>query len=181
MPRLAIPLFVGCITLAASAGCISSAQKETVDKWSAAYFQVERERGGKLEFGVRSASHIVPASFVLAKIGKPDYVVLGSQLERIIPNGTIRDAIIKRSSLDFAGLTMMSQPPQSATDSIMGSSLWFYDEAARYRWPSQPASFWGMGTGYQVLWFVVDSKNEIIAQGARGYAEPIAPFYHMKN
>jgi hypothetical protein len=169
------PLLIGLggfVVLTGLCGCVSSAQKDMVQKWFATYYLVERDREARVA--------PVPADVLPAKIGEPDYIVKGSALAAVVPNEKFRHSIVTLSALNLAGLTVENEPPQSAVDRIMGLSLWFYDEAARYPLPSEPASFWGMGTGFQVIWFVVSDEREVVAQGSTGSAVPIAPSHRRK-
>jgi hypothetical protein len=170
--RMGFLLLTGCIFLTGCFGCISRAQKEILQKWYTAYYEVQRER--------QSKAAPVPANLLVAKIGEPDYVVKGSEFAVVFPDPKVRHFLITLSALDLAGLTIEQEPPQSAIEAITQASVWFYDEAARYPMPAQPDSFWGMGTGFQVIWFVVNGKGDVIAQEAGGFATPIAPSHRKK-
>jgi hypothetical protein len=62
----------------------------------------------------------------------------------------------------------MSGLDSVAAEAVINDSVfWLYDESARYSFSSQPASFWGMGTGFQVVWFAV-YRDQIVASSGFG-------------
>ncbi len=51
------------------------------------------------------------------------------------------------------------------------ATILFYDESHRYARPAEPHSFWGMGAGWKLSWFVVQ-KDRVIGAGAAPSLKP---------
>jgi len=151
-------------------GCAGPEQKAVVKAWFDACFYVEKEE--------KAQGGCVPSSLLLSKIGPPDYVIRGGDLAEVIPNSNHRETVIRLAASSLERVTESRKDMRTSgwgVGIVAAATFWFYDEAARYWLPSQPASFWGMGTGYQVVWFVVNDNNEIVAQGGWGFVKPISP------
>ena len=146
-------------------GCVSPEQQRTVDSWG----RVRSDIGLLKKCGVDS----VPASFLEQRLGRPDCIVSGARLEDVVPDAHIREQILESCAYGVAGWSAHDPPPQWAVDMIKECSIWFYDEAWRYRSPAYPASVWGMGQGYTVYWFAVSQLGQVIAAHGGGFPKDI--------
>ena len=151
-------LMLACICTATS--CISQEQKHAVLSW-----YDTSEAATKLQKSSPTAT--MRSSDVEQRIGKPDKRVPAASLPSVLPgrwgSDEIREAIDQRSrQLVHSGLDAAV-----VANEINSSEFWLYDESARYRSPSQPDSFWGMGTGFQVVWFAV-YKDQVVASDGFG-------------
>lgn len=152
-------LFCALISLG---GCVSTEQKQAVLAWCDASELVDDLR---LEFGVRQ---IHPDS-LLRRIGEPDRRVPAKSLGNVLPGEW------GIAELDFAirmrqrQLQHLGMDSSIAGEEVRKSIFWLYDESARYAHQSQPASFFGMGTGFQLIWFAVDKDEQnVLVTGGFG-------------
>jgi|WetSurMetagenome_2_1015567.scaffolds.fasta_scaffold12147_4 hypothetical protein len=162
-----------CITICCSffwiGGCALPDQRKTVEGWYEQYRYFRQMDGRRF-----SSSHLV------SKIGKPDYVARGVDLNEVIPDAECREIILNSAGASFErahGQDERDFLPGWGAGVVAQYSFWFYDEAARYLFPSQRASVFGMGTGYQVVCFVVNDSNDIVAVGAGGFPDKLLPSY----
>jgi len=160
-----ILVLVCCFTLALGCGCASSEQCQKIRSWGQEYTKIDRAR---LEEGKS-----VLTSELMARLGKPDYVLKGKELDNSISDCKVRHYIMEVSARSFPELGRVERVPDWVTERLCKSEFWFYDEAMRYPFQSQPR--WGMGCGYVVIWFVVNEKGEVITQGFGGFETAIAP------
>ena len=153
-------LFPLLACLCVGTSCISPEQKRVVLSW---YDTSE----AALKFQEPSPTGNMTSAEVEKRIGKPDQRVPAALLSTVLPgrwgNDEANEAIEQRSRQ----LVHSGRDPSPATQEVGISEFWLYDESARYKSPSQPDSFWGMGTGFQVVWFVV-YKDQVIASGGLG-------------
>lgn len=117
------------------------------------------------KFRDRTPATLLSSAALVKQAGNPDHRVPASLLIGTLPTGwganTLRIAVNERSrQLSSSGLD-----PSVATQQVNASEFWLYDESARYRSPSQPDSFWGMGTGFQIVWFAVYEDQVIASSG----------------
>ncbi|MCY2928645.1 MAG: hypothetical protein NTV86_03965 [Planctomycetota bacterium] len=104
---------------------------------------------------------------LVRQIGEPDQKLSSAEFVRALPGNW------GSSELDYAirsrirRLSKAGQDSSTVAAEVNASGFWVYDESARYGAPSQPDSFWGMGTGFQVVWFAV-YKDQVIASDGFG-------------
>jgi hypothetical protein len=154
---------VGCVALG---GCVSESQEQVLRSWNRLSSEVNRRR----------ATNPVKAASVTESLGQPDCTVSGARLSTAVPDRKIRDWMIAESAWMLRGLTPLDPLPDDARKEILDCTFWFYDESKRYAFPAEPASFFGMGTGFHLDWFVVKSNGDVVVSSGRGFRHsPLIP------
>jgi len=142
--------------------CPSGRQGREVLTWSDTSRLIDDLRG---EFDVR----VVSPDSVLRRIGPPDRRVPPELLGNVLPGrwgAIVTDDAVKMHRYHLQHLGMEAS---HAEEEVRNSTFWLYDESARYWRASQPASFFGMGTGFQLIWFAVDkNQHNVLASGGFG-------------
>lgn len=140
-------------------GCVSREQKETLNTW---YEASKLVYDLQWEFGVMN----IPSKSVLQRIGQPDRRVEARMLIKVLhpqwAESLLRDAIEDRHDM----LLHLGKSVLNVEEEIMRSTFWFYEEGARWKYRAHPYSFWGMGTGFEVVWFIVSKEGWVLQ--ARG-------------
>jgi len=152
-------------TLALGCGCASSEQCQKIRSWGQEYTKIARARFDD--------GQLVLTSDLLARFGQPDYVLKGKELDNTISDPKVCHYIVQISARSFPELGWVERAPDWVIERLSKAEFWFYDEAMRYPFQSQPR--WGMGCGYVVIWFVMNEKGEVITQGYGGFETAIAP------
>lgn len=155
---VALLCVLGC--LCGLSSCVGTEQKRVVLSWSEAFEDA-------LDPQEHAPPTLMSSATLVNRLGGPDQRVPAALLEKTLPAGWGSDAI--RMAVEARGrqLSSSGQDESVAADQVGDAEFWLYDESARYRYPSQPDSFWGMGTGFQVVWFAV-YKDQVIATSGFG-------------
>jgi hypothetical protein len=141
---MAMMVFVGFW----SGGCVSETHKAKLDVWHYAHAEA-------------SGGHYGSRERLLQQLGPPDMEVSGDRWCCVVPDDSIRNLV------DNMTRPMEARASLASPDAM----IMFYDESNRYARPAYPHSFWGMGTGRQLKWFLVQN-GRVIGSGAAPALEP---------